>query len=83
MVYFMNKMKAVTVSCLFASLLVSCSEPVESVEYYKNNPDQMKRVIKECASKSDGYRPDQNCKNAEDARGQLLYDDVLKMKIGL
>lgn len=47
--------------------LVSCEEPVHSVEWYQQHEAERKIMLEKCSNNSNLMMKDQNCRNASSA----------------
>lgn len=71
-----KNMKKVLILSSLSLALIACSPEVKSIEYYENNIDEAKSVIKKCEV-TQGSSQDQNCINADKAIYSKEMDAIL------
>ena len=61
--------KSLNIFCIFmiGEFLMSCSEPIHSVEWYKQHEVERKIKLNKCKANGDLMTKDQNCQNAASA----------------
>ena len=69
-------MKKFFLAIACAATLVGCGEKINDVDFYKKNPTEMDKTLKQCEL---GKAAKQNCDNAQKAK-RILWDEAHSYK---
>lgn len=69
-------MKKVALMAFVGALVVGCSQEVKTVDFYVENADARKEMLKDCETRQ-GSHQDKNCMNASQAHQKAKLNQLL------